>query len=154
MILDLRPMHLSVAKLFFAVLLLSSAAARADVPDTLAADLKDRDFYQELSQLGERQVEELRRYRQETHSLPPAERLRRRRILMVAQRHEMALLEAKWRDRINPDQRRRWLERRQDRKRRLETLQHQKAERSRPQARKTPLPDTTLPAPPPPIVPN
>jgi len=147
-------MHFSVAKLFFAVLLLACAAARADVPDTLTADLKDRDFYQELSQLGERQVEELRRYRQETHALPPAERLRRRRVLMTAQRHEMAVLEAKWRDRINPDQRRRWLERRQDRKRRLETLQHQKAERARPQGHKTPLPDTTLPAAPPPIAPN
>jgi len=147
-------MHLSVAKLFFAVLLLACAAARADVPDTLAADLKDRDFYQELSQLGERQVEELRRYRQETHPLPPAERLRRRRVLMTAQRREMALLEAKWRDRINPDQRRRWLERRQDRKRRLETLQHQKAERSHPQGRKAPLPDTTLPTAPPPVAPK
>jgi hypothetical protein len=139
------------AKLFLAILSLGFAAARADVPDTLSADLKDRDFYQELSQLGERQIEELRRYRQETHGLPPAERLRRRRVLMVAQRREMAQLEAKWRDRINPDQRRRWLERRQDRKRRLETLQHQKIERARP--RKAPPTDTTLPPAPVPATP-
>jgi hypothetical protein len=111
------------------VLLLALAGrVRAEGADSLAAEGRDVGFYQELSSLGERQEEELEAYRKETRSLPPAQRLSRRRALMIAQRKEMAALENKWRDRINPDQRRRWLERRQDRKRRLETLQHQKTE--------------------------
>jgi len=79
--------------------------------------------------LDKHQSQQLKQFRQNTQGMAPGLRLKKRRELMNVQRKELTVLEAKWHDRTSPDQLRRWQERRMDRKRRMETLQHQKTER-------------------------
>lgn len=82
---------------------------------------KEKGFYQELQQLAKRQERELAQYRKETEDLEPEVRLQQRRQLMTAQHRELAVLEAKWGDKAS-DQHHRWLQRQEDRRRRLEAL--------------------------------
>lgn len=110
--------------------LLLSSLSFASENDPLSLDQgKEKGFYQELQQLSKRQELDLARYRKETEDLEPEERLRLRRQLMVVQHRELALLEAKWGDKAN-DQHHRWLQRQEDRRRRLEALRR-KADKPR-----------------------
>ena len=106
-----------------------SEQAAAESMDTIAIESRDMGFYQELSMLDKHQSQQLKQFRQNTQGMAPGLRLKKRRELMNVQRKELTALEAKWHDRTSPDQLRRWQERRMDRKRRMETLQHQKTER-------------------------
>lgn len=112
------------------LLLVLSSLGLASESDSLGLETgKEKGFYQELQQLTKRQEHELVQYRKETGDLEPAVRLQRRRVLMVAQRRELAALEAKWGDKAS-DQHHRWLQRQEDRRRRLEALRR-KAEKPR-----------------------
>jgi len=118
-----------------------SLPVAAEPIDTLSIETRDLGFYQELSLLDKRQRQQIMQFQQSSQGMSPAQRLTKRRELMVVHRKELTALEAKWHDRTNPDQLRRWQERRLDRKRRLETLQHQKTERQKSTSRAvTPIP--------------
>ncbi|MEN9355304.1 MAG: hypothetical protein RL318_2629 [Fibrobacterota bacterium] len=88
---------------------------------------KEKGFYQELVLLSDRHDKELVRFRKQTGDLEPEARLARRRELMNAHRKELAALELKWGDKAS-DQHHRWLQRQDDRRRRLEALRR-KAEK-------------------------
>lgn len=119
--------------------MLLTSLATASENDPLGLDLgKEKGFYQELQLLAKRQEAELARYRKETEDLEPEERLRLRRKLMTVQHRELALLEAKWGDKAS-DQHHRWLQRQEDRRRRLEALRR-KADKP-----KESRPDTAVP---------
>lgn len=119
---------------------LTLASESDSVPPAAQETGKEKGFYQELVQLSERQEKELQHYRRETCDLEPEERLRRRRVLMGAHRREFMALEAKWGDKAS-DQHHRWLQRQEERRKRLEALRR-KSEKPK-EAKPVPvLPDT------------
>jgi len=119
---------------------LTPASESDSVPPAAQETGKEKGFYQELVQLSERQEKELQRYRKETRDLEPEERLQRRRLLMNTHRREFMALEAKWGDKAN-DQHHRWLQRQEERRKRLEALRR-KSEKPKEAKSVSSLPDT------------
>jgi hypothetical protein len=128
-----------------AALLMSSLSLSAENDSVSLETGKDKGFYQELALLSGRQEKDLARFRRETADLEPQERLEKRRFLMNAHRKELSALELKWGDKAS-DQHHRWLQRQDDRRRRLEALRR-KAEKPKEVKPVPPLPDSLKPKP-------
>ncbi len=109
-----------------ALLLLCAGVAGAvdDVPDVDPAGISDpveREFYQELREL--RQKQKLLRQELASQDLDPEARLERRREMLVQEHKQLQELEAAYQAKLSPEARTRWMERKANREKRFEKLQ-------------------------------
>ncbi len=101
----------------------TSAATATPHSDTVAVtDPVEREFERKLHAVRERQREETREI-QQLKDISPQERLDRRQKLFARHQSEIQALENEYKEKITPEARERWEERKASREKKFQTLQ-------------------------------